>query len=40
MALAPVSLLTGRVDALRAAFINMKQQYPFKMDAVVILPVH
>jgi putative transposase len=33
-------LLTDRVDALRAAFIDVKHKHPFKINAAVILPDH
>ena len=33
-------LLTDRVNALRAAFIDVKHEHPFKINAVVILPDH
>ncbi len=33
-------LLTDRVDALRAAFIDVKHKHPFKTNAAVILPDH
>ena len=33
-------LLIRHIDALRAAFKKIKQNHPFKMDAVVILPEH
>jgi putative transposase len=33
-------LLTERVNALRAAFIDVKHEHPFKINAVVILPDH
>ena len=33
-------LLTERVNALRAAFIDVKHEHPCKINAVVILPDH
>ena len=33
-------LLTERVNALRAAFIDVKHEHPFKINEVVILPDH
>lgn len=35
-----IRLLTENVQALRAAFREVKQAHPFTMDAVVILPDH
>jgi putative transposase len=34
------NLLTGHIDALRQAFLSVKRQRPFQIDAVVILPDH
>ncbi|MDR4653369.1 MAG: hypothetical protein MRJ52_13415 [Nitrosomonas sp.] len=33
-------LLVEKIDLLRNAFEYTKQRYPFRMDAVVILPDH
>lgn len=33
-------LLVERIDSLRAAFEMVRVRYPFRMDAVVILPEH
>ena len=33
-------LLTRNIDQLRDAFNHVKQSYPFKLDALVILPDH
>ncbi|MDO6564514.1 transposase [Amphritea sp. 1_MG-2023] len=33
-------LLINQIGALRAAFRNVKHQYPFSLDAIVILPDH
>jgi len=33
-------LLVNRIDALRAAFADVKRRHPFNIDAVVILPDH
>jgi putative transposase len=33
-------LLVEKIDLLRSAFEYTKQRYPFRMDAVVILPDH
>jgi putative transposase len=33
-------LLTEHVDALRAAFISVQRQRPFRIDAIVVLPDH
>ncbi len=35
-----LSLLTDNIDELREAFSKTKSQWPFKVDAVVILPDH
>jgi putative transposase len=34
------SLLTERIDALRAAWLWVRQRHPFTTEAVVILPDH
>ncbi len=36
----PNQLLVEKIDLLRNAFEYTKQRYPFRMDAVVILPDH
>ena len=33
-------LLIDRSDLLREAFLHVKNKYPYKIDAVVILPEH
>jgi putative transposase len=33
-------LLVEKIDLLRSAFEYTKQRYPFRMNAVVILPDH
>lgn len=33
-------LLVNQIDLLREAFTHVKTKYPYKMDAVVILPEH
>jgi len=33
-------LLTDRIELLRAAFIHVKANHPFEIDAVVVLPDH
>ncbi len=33
-------LLTEHIDALRAAFVSVRRQRPFHIDAIVVLPDH
>jgi len=35
-----LSLLTDRIDALRAAFRYARMRHPFSIDAIVVLPDH
>jgi putative transposase len=34
------SLLTEHVDLLRSSFTSVRQQYPFRIDAIVVMPEH
>jgi putative transposase len=33
-------LLTEHIDALRESFLSVRMKYPFKINAIVILPDH
>ncbi|WP_419866215.1 REP-associated tyrosine transposase, partial [Methylomonas koyamae] len=34
------TLLTDRIELLRESFRNVKDQHPFNIDAIVVLPEH
>jgi len=34
------TLLTDRIELLRESFRNVKEQHPFNIDAIVVLPEH
>ncbi|WP_305888671.1 REP-associated tyrosine transposase [Methylomonas subterranea] len=34
------TLLTDRIELLRVSFRNVKDQHPFNIDAMVVLPEH